>query len=230
MITKTSTDRQSFSSNRVKERLDELALTIELTLISVVQGVALAALGSSCLVLISNFDFGHIPYILSALMFILIFWSGAIVHALSFIDWPLDLWHNFLYFIATLAEVLAFGQMDKPILWYGFVALFFGVAMILYIYDLGLIKKHRELYTTEPEKRLFDHIKGEQLFEMRTIIPAGIVFNGVSALLIWSYPEVFIQNNYHIYLAIVQMVFILFFLVNSVKSFNKRKKLITECI
>lgn len=218
------------SENLAKEKLDGLVLSIELTLISVVQGVALAALGAASTAVLAEPNFGHWFYIFSGLLFILIFWSGAIIHALSFIDWPLDIWHNFLYFLATFVEVMAFGQLSNPFLWFIFIGLFFSTAMVLYVYDLGLMKKHMLLFTSEKEKKLYSHIISEQLFEMRYIIPSGIIFNFLAAFVIYFYPDIFIRNGYHFLIAFFQVTGLSLFLFNSMKSFRKRSQLISDCL
>ena len=107
--------RQSWS------RLDQVALDIEFLLISVVQGVALAALAGGAAGIFTSLDWFAIPYAITAFLIVLIFWSGAIIHALSFIDWPLDLMHSFLYFLASFVEVMAFTHLENPMLWFIFI-------------------------------------------------------------------------------------------------------------
>jgi hypothetical protein len=68
-----------------RERLDQFALDIEFLLISVVQGVALGSLAASAAGTLMSLRFEFFVYIISAFLLILIFWSGAILHALSFI-------------------------------------------------------------------------------------------------------------------------------------------------
>jgi len=135
-------------------RLDQVALDIEFLLISVVQGVALATLAGASVKPLSMMEWQYLPYVATAFLLVLIFWSGAIIHALSFIDWPLDLPHSFLYFLASFIEVLAFTQLENPIMWFVFILLFQIVAGLLYLYDLRLIRKHKKRFEprTEAEK------------------------------------------------------------------------------
>ena len=105
-----------------------------------VQGVALGALGTAASQPLSNLDFQYWPYILSGFLLILTFWSQAIIHSLSFIKWPLDIRHNFLYFLAGLVEFLAFEHLQDPLRWFIFQLLFVIVASVLYYIDLKLIK------------------------------------------------------------------------------------------
>lgn len=69
-----------------KNRLDQFVLDIEFLLISVVQGVVLATLAASAVGPITKLQFEFWLYIISAFLVIIIFWSNAIVHALSFIS------------------------------------------------------------------------------------------------------------------------------------------------
>ncbi len=40
------------------------------------------------------------------------------MHILSFIGWPLEFRHSFLYFAATLVETLAFTQVTQVANWF----------------------------------------------------------------------------------------------------------------
>lgn len=116
--------KQGPSFQEKKERLDQFALDIEFLLISVIQGVALAALATDAADPINHLQFVYWLYIASGFLLILNFWSQAIIHAVSFIDWPLDLGHSFLYFLASFVEVMAFTHLTEPKQWFGFMAAF----------------------------------------------------------------------------------------------------------
>ncbi len=212
-------------------KLDQTALDIEFLLISVVQGVALAALAQSAAPVLSNFLLLHYwPYALSAFLFILIFWSQAIIHAVSFIDWPLDLWHNFLYFLASLVEVMSFSHMTDPKLWFAFVLGFIAVAEILYIVDYRLIRQHQKKFSGSPALReLYKHIVTRQKFELTVLVPGGILFNIIVLVLIILYPNLFLEKGYHLILIGLQILFDVLILVNSLQSFKKRSYLINKC-
>lgn len=159
----------------------------------------------------------------------MVFWSQAIIHAISFIDWPLDLFHNFLYFLASLIEVMAFSQMTNPPMWFLFLAGFFIVAQVLYIYDMKLIGNHRAKYSkTEDDKKLYQHIVSRQVFEMKFIVPFGIVYNLLAVFLILNFPAQFIGLQWHFVIAVVEVLFIGGVLFNSITSFKKRSMLIGE--
>ncbi len=212
-----------------KKELDQIVLSIEFLLISVVQGVALAALATSASGPIASLEIEYWPYIASAFLLILIFWSQAIIHAISFINWPLDLTHTFLYFLAGFIEVVAFTEMTNPLKWFGLIVIFFIVAAFLYIIDLQLIKNRRQNFqNNDAGKKLYSHILKEQLFELSVLVPAGFIYNAFAFYLIYTYPNIFITQKFHVLLIIFQVAFGLLSLFVSIKSFKKRSRLITQ--
>lgn len=208
-------------------RLDQFTLDIEFLLISVIQGVALAALASFAATPLRNLQFEYWSYIVTAFILILIFWSQAIVHVLSFIRWPLDLTHNFLYFLTSFFEVVAFSQMSNPLAWFGLNFIFVLAAVILYFVDFNLIKSRKSNFARSKEgKKLYQDIFQDQRFQLRVFVPLGLAFNALSFLLIYSFPELFLGNRYHVFLSVMQMLFAIVILVASIRSFAKRSKLI----
>lgn len=101
----------------MKER-DALVLNIELTLISIIQGVALYFLVESSRNLIVDRQYETWPYIASGLVIILLFWSRSIIHGLTVIRWPLEFGHNFLYIACALVEAVMFTQVANPQNWF----------------------------------------------------------------------------------------------------------------
>lgn len=211
------------------QRLDQFTLDIEFLLISVVQGVALAVLAGIAAEPISKLQFETWPYIITGFLFILIFWSQAIVHAISIISWPLDLTHNFIYFLASFVEVLTFDHLQNPLMWFIYSALFLIVGWVLYIVDLKLIKSKKEKFmVTNAKIKLYKHILSRQIFEFKYFIIAGIGFNLLSAFLIYQNPVFFIDHKGHLILAIIQLGFGIITIINLMKSFSKRMSLVTN--
>lgn len=210
-------------------RLDQFTLDIEFLLISVIQGLALSVLAASSIAPISNLDLQYWLYIISAFLILFIFWSEAIIHALSFIDWPLDLTHTFLYFLASFVQVLSYSKVVDPLHWFSFMAVFFGIAMVLYRADYGLIKNRQQDFEASEEGRaLYKHIVQQHLFEMKILVPLGFVFNVAAAIMIWKMPALMIGQGYHIGLAGVQVLFLVLVLSNAIGSFKKRSALIEK--
>lgn len=90
-----------------RAELDGVVVNIELTLASIVQGLALSFLAPAAGALLSRDKMEAWPYAAVALLIILLFWSRALIHTLTLIRWPLEFVHNFFYFGCALAEVLA---------------------------------------------------------------------------------------------------------------------------
>lgn len=211
-----------------KKELNAKVLDIEFLLISVVQGMALTSLAADAVGPITNLSYEFWPYIISAFVFILIFWSQAIIHALSFIDWPLDLGHSFLYFLASFVEVMAFSQIEHPEKWYIFTSAFLVVGVILYIYDLLLMKRHeKELVRSTEGGRLYQEMYSQQKKELVFLLPSALGCNLLFAWLLYQNPGGFIQQHNHIWLSAVQALFGVGLLFVSIRSFKERVKRIT---
>ncbi len=73
----------------VLTELDTIVLNIELTLISITQGVALFFLIDNARSLLMNGQYFLWPYVLMGLLIIFIFWSRSMMHTLTLIRWPL---------------------------------------------------------------------------------------------------------------------------------------------
>ena len=91
-----------------RERLDNLVTNIELTLTSIIQGVALSFLCANAAEPLIHFRLDQLLYLVNALLLIFLFWSRSIGHTLTVIRWPLNFSHNFFYFGAALIESVAF--------------------------------------------------------------------------------------------------------------------------
>lgn len=210
--------------------LDQFTLDIEFLLISVIQGLALGVLATNAATIIGDLQFLYWPYVFSGLFFILIFWSLAIIHAVSFITWPLDLAHNFLYFFASFIEVMAFSHMTDPRKWFAFITCFFLVAAVLYIVDLRLIKQRKSSFKTLDQKLLYKHICTTQTTELYYFVPLALIFNVCAFYLTYAYPNLFLEQNYHLSLIFTQIIFGIIFMVNSLYRFHTRSKLLSNLL
>lgn len=207
-----------------RRELDHLVLDVEFVLISVVQGVALTTLAVESIPVLRGHDPAAVLFIASGLLFVLAFWSGALIHAISFVRWPMDLVHYFGYFGLALLECLTFAQMERPTDWFRYLAICFVGGLALYAYDYVLIVRGRDAYqSTEPLRRLYRHIVSRQRLEMGTMMPAGIAFNLLAFLVVARRPES------AAFFAAVQVFLSLVFLIGLVRSFSQRQRLITAC-
>src|SRR5439155_388957 len=97
-----------------RRELHHLVLDVEFVLISVVQGVALTTLAAAAAPMLRTHQLMTYVFVATGLLFVLSFWSVALVHAISFLSWPMDLVHYFFYFGVALVECLTFAQMARP--------------------------------------------------------------------------------------------------------------------
>ena len=126
-----------FSATR--SELDGMVVEIELTLVSIIQGVALTVLIENAHSVIAVRQLFFWLYVVAGLFIIFIFWSRAVLHILTVIRWPLEFGHNFLYIACALVEAILFAQIGKPASWFGFGAVFIAIGWTLFVYDLRLI-------------------------------------------------------------------------------------------
>jgi hypothetical protein len=214
-----------------KADLDSQVLNVELLLISVVQGLALSALASSAGPVLSDFKFEYWLYALSAFLLLLNYWSQAIIHSISFVTWPLDLGHSFLYFLTSLLEVMAFGQITNPSKWFVFIFLFFVVGLLLYVVDLRWMAHKRDEFSDSPQRKaLYEHVVKRQRFELFFFLPPTIAFHAVVLVLLYGAPQFFLEGPGHLYAVALQAVFGIGYLVITLMNLSTRSDLIEACV
>src|SRR5438128_8495297 len=126
--------------SEVRSDLDAMVVEIELTLVSIIQGVALTVLIEDAYRAIAEPQLFFWPYVIAGLLVIFVFWSRAVLHIITLIRWPLEFGHNFLYIACALVEAVLFTRLTSPSGWFAFGALFGAIGWILFAYDLRLIK------------------------------------------------------------------------------------------
>lgn len=212
-----------------REELDAKAVEIDFLVISIIQGFAIQFLASAAVGPLSTGQFEYWPYIVSGFILILIFWTQAVTHALSFIKWPIDIVHTFLYLLASFFEVMAFSHVANPFKWFVFGGIFLLVTAGMYIYDLSMIKRNKGDYDRPPSrKKLFAHMYTEQVKEMKSFIPASILYSISCIALIYFFPGYFITRSWHVLLSVFQAIFSVVLLVLTIKTFKERSRLIEE--
>src|SRR5260370_40101410 len=93
--------------------LDAMIVEIELTLVSIIQGVALFFLIDNARVVMTTHDIAFWLYIPAGLLVIFVFWSRSALHTLTLVRWPLEFGHNFLYVACAFTEALLFTKLSK---------------------------------------------------------------------------------------------------------------------
>src|SRR5207302_7479040 len=127
-----------FSAARSK--LDSMVVQIELTLVSIIQGVALFFLIDNARVVLSTHDIAFWLYIPAGLLVIFVFWSRSVLHTLTLVRWPLEFGHNFLYVACALTEALLFTKLSESRIWFTLGAIYSVVGWFIFFYDFRLIR------------------------------------------------------------------------------------------
>src|SRR5215213_9430633 len=147
--------------------LESLATGVEMTLASVMQGIALAILVPKIVELITGGEIAKLPYIPASLLLMFMVWVMFIGHAISFITWPFDPLHNMLYFLIASSEAVLLFFLDQPGPW--FLSLV-GLALLLGFscwYNQGLLRRNTSLYRTAAAQKLYAHIMDEQQISLQ---------------------------------------------------------------
>jgi hypothetical protein len=184
-------------------QLDNLVINVELTLTSIIQGVALYFLCDHAAAPLVQLRLDQLLYLLNALILIFLFWSRSIGHTLTLIRWPLDYTHNFFYIGAALIESVAFTHVTEPFNWYALLTLFSAVVWVLFIADTRLIERARRRSSFENEQ-LLAHLDRDQRRNIHWVVPLLFCFHAGAATSIFGFPEFFIKNQFHLVLAILQ--------------------------
>src|SRR5438552_17332497 len=133
-------DRLMNLPGEARRELDSVVTNIELTLVSIIQGVALFFLTDNARALLSMQHADAFAYIAAGLCVIFIFWSRSVIHTLTLIRWPLEVGHNFFYIACVLGESLLLTLLSNPRAWLAIGMLYAVIVWLLFIYDLRLIR------------------------------------------------------------------------------------------
>jgi hypothetical protein len=138
--------------------LEGLATGVELTLASVLQGIAMAILIPQVSELITSGEVAKLPYIPASLLLIFMVWIAFVLHSISCFSWPVDPLHNLLYFLVVGSETVLLTFLDQPPQW--FLSLIgFGITMGLsYLYNQRLLIRQQHYYVTPAARELYEHI------------------------------------------------------------------------
>jgi len=211
-----------------RSELDSMVVEIELTLVSIIQGVALTILIENAHVVIAERQLFFWLYVVAGLFIIFVFWSRAVLHILTVIRWPLEFGHNFLYIACALIEAILFAQIGKPASWFGFGATFIAIGWTLFVYDLRLIYARMRDSAGDASDRLSARVRRDQWLNIALLLPAIFFLNLVSAILIRTWPDLFLARNAHVWLIAAQLVGFAGYLVYVVRFYVSLAPLIAE--
>lgn len=209
-----------------RNELDNMVVNVELTLSSIVQGVALSFLADSAQKVLSWPEAAAWPYVVAGLLIILLFWVRSLIHTLTLMRWPLELGHNCLYIACALVEVLAFTRLTDPFLWFVLGALFAASVWAVFIYDLKMIKLRLADCSTPNSCRLYEEVLRDQRLNIRVIIPAIFVFDTLAAFFIQAHPHFFLERQGHLIFILAATAGLLVYLALIIRSFVNMTPLI----
>ena len=194
------------SSSESRPELDAMTADVELTLVSIIQGVALTVLIETSREVIAQLDWVMWPYVFSGLIVILVFWSRVVLHILTVIRWPLEFGHNFLYIACALVEAFSFAQLGNPARWFAFVAAFLAIGWLLFAYDLRIIHMRMRDRTGDVSNRLYTLLVRDQSLNLGLLLPGFFLVNFGFAAAIHLWPDFFLARQGHIWLIALQLI------------------------
>jgi hypothetical protein len=211
-----------------RSELDSVIIEIELTLVSIIQGVALYFLIESARGVMSIGQIVFWPYILAGLLVIFVFWSRSVLHIITVIRWPLEFGHNFFYITCALVEAILFTRLTSPIGWFTFGALFAAIGWMLFVYDLRLIRARVRDSAGPANNRLCALVTRDQWLNIVALLPGVFLLNLGCAAAIYTWPERFGAQNGHVWLVTAQLAGFGGYLVYLVRYFAILAPLIAD--
>ena len=203
-----------------RRELDSVVINIELTLVSIIQGVALFFLTDNARALLSMQHASAFLYVAASLCVIFIFWSRSVIHTLTLIRWPLEFGHNFFYIACALGEAILFSRLDNPLAWFQLSAAYACIVWLLFIYDMRLIRARLAESRHDSERALYARARSDQLLNICLLAPLLIALNLVSAFAIWRWPNLFIARACHIWLISIQLLSFIGYLFYTSRYFS----------
>jgi hypothetical protein len=212
--------------NLSRRELDANIVNIELTLASIIQGVALYFLTENARTALSLNNWPSLFYLSAGLCIICIFWSRSIIHTLTLIKWPLEFGHNFLYIACALGEAIIFTRLERPLAWFRLSTAYAAFVWLLFVYDLRLIRARLQEATTEAERSLYQRTWEDQLLNIRLLVPGLFLFNLACALAINHWSDYFLERGGDVWLIGAQFLVFLFYLVYVTRFYHEIAPLI----
>lgn len=202
MSNQVSADREASST---QTQLDNLVVNIELTLISIIQGVAFSFLADHSRDVLVGLQLAFWPYAVTGLLTILLFWSRSLIHTLTVIRWPLDLSHNFMYIACTLVETVTFTQLTNTLHWYALNTLFGLMVWALFALDLRMIRCRASDSAGPAGSALYATVEREQFLNIRYFMPAMTLFNLLAMIAVRLWTVFLVEEGGHVILGLVQL-------------------------
>jgi hypothetical protein len=186
--------------------LDDLVTYTELTLIAIVQGIALFVLVEAADGILESKEWLLVPYVVVGLLVVVLFWALAIFHTFTIIGWPFDLGHNMLYILATLLQSLMYAELKRPATSWLLFTVFLGVIWALFVYDLKLLHARRIARPDDAHAALFAVVEKEQRRQIRFVYPVLFSLSAAAAASMHFLPGLMLGEGWHAALASVTAI------------------------
>ena len=209
-------------------KLDEIAVNIELVLISLIEGVALVTLAEQTVAVLQEPDwYRYIPYVLAGLAILLVFWAQSILHAVSFIRWPVRVEHMFLYFVSALLQIVAYASITALGWWFFWWTLFSIVALCMYVLDLFILRdSYKSFAKLKGGENFLKEVEKRHIFEMWYLVPLALAFNIAMSMIIFLFPDIFRSPLVYAIPGTLQFLFSVGALYDCTMNFRKRSAMI----
>jgi hypothetical protein len=206
-------------ASAAQTQLDNLVVNIELTLISIIQGVALSFLADHSREILVGLQLTFWPYAVTGLLIILLFWSRSLIHTLTVIRWPLNFGHNFMYIACTLVQTVLFTQLTNVLHWYALNTVFGFMLLILFVLDLRMIRRRINDSEGPTGSRLYATVEREQLITIKFFAPALVIFNLLVVVALQLWPVYLVEDGGHMIIALLQMAASFVYLLYVIRFF-----------
>ena len=214
--------------SRSRAELDTTVVNIELTLASIIQGVALYFLTENARTILSERNWPVSIYAASGLFVIFVFWSRSIIHTLTLIKWPLEFGHNFFYIACALGEAMLFTCLGRPLAWFCLSTIYAGVVWLLFVYDMRLLRARLNESHSAVERALYTHARSDQLLNISAFVPLLFFFNLACTIAIYRVPDFFINGGGHVWLISAQLISFIVYLVYVTRFFARIAPLVLQ--
>jgi len=214
--------------SRSRAALDTTVVNIELTLASIIQGVALYFLAENARTILSERNWSAGIYAAAGLFVIFVFWSRSIIHTLTLIKWPLEFGHNFFYIACALGEAMLFTCLGRPLDWFCLSTIYAGVVWLLFVYDMRLIQARLNESQGAVERALYTHARWDQLLNISALVPLLFFFNLACTLAIYRAPNFFVSRGGHVWLISAQLISFIIYLAYVTRFFARIAPLVLQ--
>lgn len=209
-----------------RDELNGMVISVELTLISIIQGAALYFLINTSIDPIIKLQFEYWPYTAGGLIIIFLVWSRSLMHIFTLIQWPIEFGHNFLYITLTLVEAVWFTQLASPHHWFAIAIIFWLMGWVTFAFDMRMIRSRKEEYRGTKFHELLEITEREQRFNIRLALPGVISFYVFAAWAVQNGWPASAGSNAHLIFALLQLCCFIGYLVYSLSFFRKISPLI----